>query len=30
MKANFKDGMLTLTLQKAEPKEPKAIEVDVQ
>ena len=30
VKANFKDGMLTLTLQKAEPKEPKAIEVDVQ
>ncbi|WP_417543533.1 Hsp20/alpha crystallin family protein [Marinobacter sp.] len=30
VKANFKDGLLTLTLQKAEPKEPKAIEVDVQ
>lgn len=30
VKASFKDGMLTLTLQKAEPKEPKAIEVDVQ
>lgn len=30
VKANFKDGLLTLTLQKAEPKEPKAIQVDVQ
>src|SRR5690554_2468028 len=30
VKANFKDGMLTLTLQKAEPKEPKAVEVEVQ
>ncbi|KEF30373.1 MAG: Hsp20/alpha crystallin family protein [Gammaproteobacteria bacterium] len=30
VKANFKDGLLTLTVQKAEPKEPKAIEVDVQ
>jgi HSP20 family protein len=30
VKANFKDGLLTLTIQKAEPKEPKAIEVDVQ
>ncbi|MBZ2169582.1 MULTISPECIES: Hsp20/alpha crystallin family protein [Marinobacter] len=29
VKAAFKDGLLTLTLQKAEPKEPKAIEVDV-
>lgn len=28
--ANFKDGLLTLTIQKAEPKEPKAIEVEVQ
>ncbi|WP_322001848.1 Hsp20/alpha crystallin family protein [Marinobacter alexandrii] len=30
VKANFKDGLLTLTLQKSEPREPKAIEVDVQ
>lgn len=30
VKANFKDGLLSLTLQKSEPKEPKAIEVDVQ
>ena len=30
VKASFKDGMRTLTLQKAEPKEPKAIEGDVQ
>lgn len=30
VRANFKDGVLSLTLQKAEPKEPKAIEVDVQ
>ncbi|NWN92081.1 Hsp20/alpha crystallin family protein [Marinobacter adhaerens] len=30
VKANFKDGLLTLTLQKAEPKEPKAIEVDIE
>ncbi|MHA7853897.1 Hsp20/alpha crystallin family protein [Marinobacter shengliensis] len=30
VKANFKDGLLTLTIQKAEPKEPKAIEVEVQ
>ncbi|MBL1271910.1 MAG: heat-shock protein [Marinobacter sp.] len=30
VKASFKDGLLTLTIQKAEPKEPKAIEVDVQ
>ncbi len=30
VKASFKDGLLTLTLQKAEPKEPKAIQVDVQ
>lgn len=30
VKASFKDGLLTLTLLKAEPKEPKAIEVDVQ
>lgn len=30
VKANFKDGLLTLTLLKAEPKEPKAIQVDVQ
>lgn len=27
--AKFKDGLLTLTIQKAEPKEPKAIEVEV-
>lgn len=30
VKASFKDGLLTLTLQKSEPKEPKAIEVDIQ
>ncbi len=30
VKASFKDGLLTLTLLKAEPKEPKAIEVVVQ
>lgn len=30
VKASFKDGLLTLTLQKAEPKEPKAIQVDVE
>lgn len=30
IKANFKDGVLSLNLKKAEPKEPKAIEVDVQ
>lgn len=30
VKANFKDGLLTLTVQKAEPKTPKAIEVDVE
>ncbi|MGM0768278.1 MAG: Hsp20/alpha crystallin family protein [Pseudomonadota bacterium] len=30
IKASFKDGVLSLTLQKAEPAEPKAIEVDVQ
>lgn len=30
IKANFKDGVLSLTLQKSEPAEPKAIEVDVQ
>jgi|SRR5690606_1948538 len=29
VKANFKDGLLTLNIQKAEPKEPKAIEVEV-
>ncbi|MBO6849454.1 MAG: Hsp20/alpha crystallin family protein [Marinobacter sp.] len=28
--ANFKDGILSLTLQKSEPAEPKAIEVQVQ
>lgn len=28
--ASFKDGLLTLALQKVEPKEPKAIEVDVK
>lgn len=30
IRANFKDGVLSLTLTKAEPAEPKAIEVDVQ
>lgn len=30
IKASFKDGILSLTLTKAEPAEPKAIEVDVQ
>lgn len=30
VKASFKDGLLTLTIQKAEPKEPKAIEVNVE
>ena len=30
IRANFKDGVLSLTLAKAEPAEPKAIEVDVQ
>ena len=30
IRANFKDGILSLTLTKAEPAEPKAIEVDVQ
>ena len=30
VKATFKDGLLTLTLKKAEPKEPKAIEVQVE
>ncbi|WP_372986171.1 Hsp20/alpha crystallin family protein [Marinobacter sp.] len=30
VKANFKDGLLTLTINKAEPKEPKAIEVNVE
>lgn len=29
IKASFKDGVLSLTLTKAEPAEPKAIEVDV-
>jgi len=29
VKASFKDGLLTLNLTKVEPKEPKAIEVDV-
>jgi len=29
VKANFKDGMLTLTIDKAEPRQPKAIEVEV-
>ena len=30
VRANFKDGLLTLSIQKAEPKEPKAIEVEVK
>ncbi|MFO7530707.1 MAG: Hsp20/alpha crystallin family protein [Marinobacter sp.] len=30
VEANFKDGLLTLTIKKAEPKEPKAIEVNVE
>ena len=30
IQANFKDGVLSLTLNKAEPAEPKAIEVTVQ
>ncbi|MCL7942708.1 Hsp20/alpha crystallin family protein [Marinobacter sp. ATCH36] len=30
IRASFKDGILSLTLTKAEPAEPKAIEVDVQ
>lgn len=30
IRASFKDGVLSLTLTKAEPAEPKAIEVDVQ
>ncbi|GGY76976.1 Hsp20/alpha crystallin family protein [Marinobacter zhanjiangensis] len=30
IKANFKDGVLSLKLAKAEPAEPKSIEVDVQ
>ncbi|PXX91756.1 heat-shock protein [Marinobacter vulgaris] len=30
VKASFKDGVLSLTLTKTEPAEPKAIEVDVQ
>lgn len=30
IQANFKDGVLSLTLTKAEPKEPKAIEVNVE
>lgn len=30
VKASFKDGVLTLTLNKAEPQEPKAIEVQVE
>jgi len=30
VKASFKDGLLTLTIQKSEPKEPKAIEVNVE
>lgn len=30
VRANFKDGLLTLTINKAEPKEPKAIEVNVE
>lgn len=30
VKANFKDGLLTLSIQKAEPKEPKAIEVEIK
>lgn len=30
IRANFKEGILSLTLTKSEPAEPKAIEVDVQ
>ncbi|RBP29694.1 heat shock protein Hsp20 [Marinobacter pelagius] len=30
VKASFKDGLLTLIINKAEPKEPKAIEVNVE
>jgi len=30
VKAKFKDGVLTLSVKKAEPKEPKAIEVEVE
>lgn len=30
IRASFKDGILSLTLQKSEPAEPKAIEVEVQ
>ena len=30
VKARFKDGVLTLSVKKAEPKEPKAIEVQVE
>lgn len=30
VKATFKDGLLTLTLQKAEPEQPRAIEVDIE
>lgn len=30
IKASFQDGVLTLNLKKAEPKEPKAIEVNVE
>ncbi|HTN34486.1 MAG TPA: Hsp20/alpha crystallin family protein [Marinobacter sp.] len=30
VKASFKDGLLTLTIQKAEPEKPKAIEVEVK
>lgn len=30
IRANFKDGVLSLTLNKVEPAEPKAIEVEVQ
>lgn len=28
--ANFKDGLLTLSIQKAEQKEPKAVEIEIQ